>query len=118
VSWSCWESIWVSEEVGKDGDWVSGYCGGRKSTSDECGSLPEVSTNGVEINHSFAKVYIFFFMVGELKCRKSSSWMMGAYAALYEVHGIPTKQEEEERWYILSFIFATITVAEASSLMT
>ena len=69
----------------------------EENASEECWSLPEVSTNGVERNHSFAKVYLFFFMVGELKCRKSSSWIMGASATLYEVLGIPTKQEEEER---------------------
>jgi len=117
VWWSCWESEWMWEAAGWDGDWVS-CCGGRKCTSEECWSLPKVSTNGVERNHSFAKVYLFFFIVVELKCRKSSSWIMGASATLYEVHEIPTIQEEEERWYILSFIFATLTVAEASSLMT
>ena len=42
---------------------MSCYCGGRKSTSEECWALPEVSANGIEINHSSAKGYIFFSMV-------------------------------------------------------
>jgi len=34
--------------------------------------------------------------VGELKFQRFNCERMGAYATLYEVHGIPTKQEEEE----------------------
>jgi len=43
---------------------------------------------------------------------------MGAIGSFYEVNGIPTKQEEEERCYIFSIIFATLTVVEALSSMT
>jgi len=75
---------------------VSCYCGGRKSTSDECWSLSEVSTNGKERNHSIAKGFIFFYMVGKLKLQRFNSWSMGASAALCEVHGIPTNQVEDE----------------------
>lgn len=53
----------------------------------------KVSTNGVERNYSFAKGYIFFSMVGELKFQMFNNGSMGASASLYEVHVIPTKQE-------------------------
>jgi len=75
---------------------VSCYCGGRKSASKECWPLPEVSTNGVEGNHSSAKGYIFLSIVGKLKRQTFSGCSMGASTALYKVHEIPTKQEEEE----------------------
>ena len=39
---------------------------------------------------------------------------MGVSNYLCQVHGIPAKQEEEEGWYILSIIFATLIVVEAS----
>jgi len=38
--------------------------------------------------------------------------------SLCQIHGIHSKQEEEEGWHIFSIIFATLTVVEASSLMT
>jgi len=36
-------------------------------------------------------------MVGELNFQRINGERMGASAVLYEVHGIPTKEEEEER---------------------
>jgi len=36
-------------------------------------------------------------MVGELNLQWINSERMGAFATLYEVHGIPPKEEEEER---------------------
>ena len=62
------------EEVSWDGDRVSCYCGGKKPTSEESWSLPEVSTNGTERNYSSANEYILFYMVGELKWQRFSSW--------------------------------------------
>jgi len=41
---------------------------------------------------------------------------MGASTSFLQIHGIPTKQEEEEGWCVLSDIFYTLRVVEASNL--
>jgi len=43
---------------------------------------------------------------------------MGTSTSLLQIHGIPTKQEEEEGWCVFSDIFATLTMVESSSSMT
>ena len=59
-------------------------------------ALP-VNSLEIKLSHSCANEYISFFMVGELNFQRINGERMGASATLYEVHGIPTKEEEEER---------------------
>jgi len=61
---------------------------------------------------------MFFSKVGELKFQRINNERIEVFDSLCQVHEIPAKQEEEEGWYTLSIIFVTLTVVEASSLMT
>jgi len=76
------------------------YCGGRKSSSEEYWSLSEASTNAVNRKHSCANGYMSFSMVGEIEFQRFNGGCMWVSHYLFEIHVIPTKQEEEEGWYI------------------